>query len=101
LKYCTGRCAASILSAQGRSVGLPKSSWFHQLPMRPIPCASSSPGAAASRKTPTFAPERRTTIEPTKAPRAIPPQTPSPPLQTSKMPCHFGDGTSLQEVMSW
>ena len=29
-------------------VGLPKSSWFHQFPSRPMPCASSRPGATAS-----------------------------------------------------
>ena len=38
------------MSPQGRCVGLPYSSWFHQLPIRPIPCASRRPGATASMK---------------------------------------------------
>ncbi len=91
----------SIFSPQGRLVGLPKSSWFHQLPIRPIPCASSRPGAAASMNGANRSPARRTTTQPASVPSRIPPQTPSPPCQTSKIPFHFGDGTSGQEVMSW
>ena len=42
-----GNGGASISSPHGRSVGLPKSSWFHQLPSRPIPCAIRRPGREA------------------------------------------------------
>src|SRR6266542_3872543 len=86
--------------AQGRSVGLPKSSWFHQLPQRPIPWASSSPGATASMKTRTLWPERRTTTAPAIVPSRIPPQTPSPPFHTANGP-HHASGISSQLVMSW
>ena len=79
---------------------MPNSSWFHQLPIRPIPWASRIPGAAASAKRAALAPERRTTMAPTSTPSPTPPQTPSPPLQTSTTPCHFGVGTSFHEVMS-
>ena len=47
-RYCAVRCAGSISSPHGRSVGLPYSSWLNQLPIRPMPCASSRPGATAS-----------------------------------------------------
>src|SRR6266540_5817949 len=86
--------------AQGRSVGLPKSSWFHQLPQRPIPWASSTPGATASMKTRTLWPERRTTTAPAIVPSRIPPQTPSPPFHTANGP-HHASGISSQLVMSW
>ena len=56
--YSSGRRSASISSPQGRSVGLPKSSWFHQLPTRPIACATRRPGAAASSSAVTLAPAR-------------------------------------------
>src|SRR6266508_7029635 len=87
-------------SAQGRSVGLPYSSWLNQLPQRPMPCASSRPGATASMNSRTLWPERRTIQAPTRTPRKIPPQTPSPPCQTANTP-HHSSGTSFQLVMSW
>ena len=92
-----GPAAGSISSPHGRSVGLPKSSWFHQLPMRPIACATSRPGAAASRSTGTFAPARRATRPPTSTPPANPPQMPRPPSQTANGP-HHSSGTSFQLV---
>src|SRR5436309_7208419 len=87
-------------SRQGRLVGLPKSSWFHQLPQRPIPWASKRPGATASMKCRTLSPERRTTTAPAIVPRKIPPQTPSPPFHTANGP-HHASGTWSQLVMSW
>ena len=63
--------------------------------------ASMSPGAVASANSLTLRPERLTTIAPAIDPKRIPPQTPRPPFQTSKIPFHFGSGTSLQLVRSW
>jgi len=66
-----------------------------------MPCARSSPGATASIIFVTLSPERYTTIAPAMQPKRMPPHTPRPPFQTSKMPFHFGSGTSPQLVMSW
>ena len=81
----------------GRSVGLPKSSWFHQLPSRPTPCARSSPGARQSASSHTSAPARLATKPPTRQPSAMPPHTPSPPFQIANGP-HHSSGTSSQLV---
>ena len=54
-------CSGSISSPHGRSVGFPYSSWFHQLPSRPIACATSRPGATQSISSGTSAPARRAT----------------------------------------
>ena len=45
--YSIGRFSGEISSPQGRSVGFPNSSWFHQFPKRPMPCATRSPGRDA------------------------------------------------------
>ena len=84
--YASGRRAESISSPQAASVGLPKSSWFHQLPTRPIACATSRPGAAASRSAGTFAPDRRATRPPTRTPPAIPPQIAESALPDGERP---------------
>src|SRR5689334_13272129 len=52
-------------------------------------------------KSRTRAPSRWTMYAPTRQPSRIPPQTPSPPSQTAKIPFHFGLETSSQLVMSW
>ena len=49
----------------------------------------------------TLWPERWTTTAPAIVPKRMPPHTPSPPCQTSKIPFHFGDGTSFHDVRSW
>jgi hypothetical protein len=99
--YWIGRFSGSISRPHGRFVGLPKSSWFHQLPKRPIPCASIRPGAAASISANALLPARLATMHPTIVPSRIPPQTPRPPFQTMKTPCHLGSGTSDQLVITW
>ena len=91
----------SISSPHGRSVGLPKSSWLNQFPQRPIPWASSTPGAPASKNAQTLSPERCTTIAAAIAPPMTAPQMPRPPSQISKMPCHLGASTSLHDVITW
>ena len=90
----------SISSPQAGPSASPKSSWFHQLPTRPIACAMSSPGAAASRSASALAPERCATIAPTITPSPIPPQIPRPPFQTANGP-HHSSGTSSQLVAMW
>ena len=95
-----GRFSGSISSPHGRSVGFPKSSWFHQLPKRPMPCATRSPGATQSASFATDTPERFATIAPTMQPSPIPPQTPSPPFQIANGP-HHSSGSSFQLVMTW
>ena len=79
---------------------MPKSSWFHQFPKRPMPCATSSPGATQSISFATSAPERFATMMPTIVPSPIPPQTPSPPFQIANGP-HHSSGSSSQLVMTW
>src|SRR5436305_1185961 len=63
-----------------------------------MPCASRSPGAAASMNAAPLTPARRTTTTPAIVPKRIPPQMPSPPFHTSKTPCHFGPGTWSHDV---
>src|SRR5919198_6563743 len=99
-KYPAGTCWSSIFSPHGSCVGLPKSSWLNQFPQRPIPCASSNPGATASMNSRTLSPDRRTIHAPMRQPSAIPPQTPRPPSHTANGPHHLS-GTSLQLVRSW
>src|ERR671937_2374761 len=89
-----------MCSFHGSDVGLPNSSWLNQFPHRPIPCASSKPGATASMNSRTLWPDRRTIHAPARTPSRIPPQTPSPPCQTANGPHHVF-GTSLQLVRSW
>ena len=55
-RYCRRPVRRVDLQPPRSVVGLPKSSWFHQLPMRPMPCASSSPGATASMNAATLTP---------------------------------------------
>ncbi len=92
-----GRLSAEISRPQGRSVGPPKSSWFHQFPNRPMPCATRSAGATQSSSAEMLAPERFATIAPTTTPSPIPPQTPSPPFQIANGP-HHSSGSSSQLV---
>ena len=105
MRYFAGSdawCAASILSFHGSDVGLPNSSWLNQFPQRPIPCASSSPGATASMNSRTLCPERRTIQTPASTPNRIPPHTPRPPFHTANG-AHQAlmSLTSFQLVMSW
>ena len=97
-----GRCSESISRPHGRSVGLPKSSWLNQLPMRPMPCASSRPGATASmnergrsRLRGGRSRRRRGT------PSRIPPQTPRPPFQTANdaLPLRVGHLVPARDVV--
>ena len=78
----TGVCWSSIDRPQGSVVGRPKSSWLNQLPQRPSACATSTPGAIASRTGNSLIPLRFAQMTAPTAPSAIAPQTPRPPCQT-------------------
>ena len=98
-----GRPFPWISSPHGSVVCLPYSSWFHQLPQRPIAWASRRPGATASIISRTLFPERRTTQAPASTPNGIAPQIPSPPDQTANGPYQWAwiAGSWFQLVMSW
>ena len=71
-------------SAQGRLVGRPNSSWFHQLPHRPMAWASGSAGVMAESPPCSGIPRRIAAQIPTATPRPMPPQMPRPPSQILK-----------------
>ena len=70
-----------ICSFHGRLVGLPNSSLLNQFPQRPMPCASTTPGTAASAKTTIDMFLRRQPIHAPIPPSAMAPQIPNPPSQ--------------------
>ncbi len=88
------------LEPHGRFVGLPKSSWLNQLPIRPMPCASNRPGATASMNSRTLWPDRAHDPGADENAEEDPAPDPRPPCHTANGPHHLS-GTSLQLVRSW